>query len=168
MPGPGTCLYCLYVCRYLFLHVACCAVFFSWLSNYPSYLYLAVVWMSSVDTLCLVYTSPRRLPDLFAGPMMIRRSQIKISKAEQSKGYEFKSFAASCSSRLRSSAAAWRTASSSSLAGTSMMVSTQARAHAPLPALVPPSTCRFSPESFRASHRARVGCVSARSARRLA
>ena len=57
--------------------------FFSWLSNYPSYLYLAVVWMSSVDTLCLVYTSPRRLPDLFAGPMMIRRSQIKISKADK-------------------------------------------------------------------------------------
>src|SRR6266446_9126547 len=47
-----------------------------------------------------------------------------------------------------------------------MIVSTQARAHAPLPALVPPSTCRFSAESFKLSHLARVGCVSARSARK--
>ncbi|KAI0278733.1 hypothetical protein BGY98DRAFT_972841, partial [Russula aff. rugulosa BPL654] len=50
------CLYCLYVCRYLSLHVACCAVFlFPGSEIIHLYLYLAVVWMSSVDTLCLVY-----------------------------------------------------------------------------------------------------------------
>ena len=35
------------------------------------YLYLAVVWMSSVDTLCLVYTSSQQFPDLDAGPMVL-------------------------------------------------------------------------------------------------
>ena len=47
--------------------------------------------------------------------------------------------------------------------GNSMIVSTQARAQAPLPVFVPPSTRRFVAESGTASHRADVGCVSDRS-----
>lgn len=47
--------------------------------------------------------------------------------------------------------------------GNSMIVSTQARAQAPLPDFVPPSTRRFVIESGTASHRADVGCVSDRS-----
>ena len=59
-----------------------------------------------------------------------------------------------------------RTAASGSTVsgpGNSMMVSTQARAQAPLPDFVPPSTRRFVVESGTASHRADEGCVSDRS-----
>ena len=59
-----------------------------------------------------------------------------------------------------------RTAASGSIVsgpGNSMIVSTQARAQAPLPDFVPPSTRRFVMESGTTSHRADVGCVSDRS-----
>jgi hypothetical protein len=58
-----------------------------------------------------------------------------------------------------------RTAASRSTVFTSIIVSTQASAQAPLPIFVPPSTRRFVAESGTASHRADVGCVSDRSAR---
>ena len=139
----------------------------SWLSNYPSYLYLAVVWIVRGGYLMSVYTPSQQILTPIMGSGTCRRG-MKIGPAIQlhergTSNYEFMSVAASSNNRLRSSAAARPASWSSSLPGNSITVSTHARAHAPFPALVPPSTCRFSVVSFKPSQRAHVGCVSVRS-----
>jgi hypothetical protein len=51
------------------------------------YLYLAVVWMSSVDTLCVVYTSPRQFPDLDVTIIRSKQQRIKIGMSNRVSGY---------------------------------------------------------------------------------
>lgn len=81
--------------RYLFLHVASRAVFLA-LSNYPSYLYLVVVWIVRGGYLMSVYTPSQQIPT----PTYHGERDVQTWNENRMSG------AASSNNRLRSSAAA--------------------------------------------------------------